>query len=175
MTRVPYVEQKGHNIAGIIGDIKRLQSAIGGETGLKAIIDFLEAGTMPTSALSNGNGITTSIKTRTASPAPAIIRSIRDGMREKDIISTFPPRYGNSHPTEKPVRLAERILALISDRGDTIYDPFMGSGSFGAACANTGRKYVGSEMKEEYFDIACKRIETAMAQGEFDFGEKGFA
>jgi site-specific DNA-methyltransferase (adenine-specific) len=68
------------------------------------------------------------------------------------------------HPTEKPVRLAERILALISDPGDTIYDPFMGSGSFGVACINTGRKYIGSEMKPEYFDIACKRIKEATEQ-----------
>jgi site-specific DNA-methyltransferase (adenine-specific) len=68
------------------------------------------------------------------------------------------------HPTEKPVRLAERILALISDPGDTIYDPFMGSGSFGVACINTGRKYIGSEMKPEYFEIACKRIEQAVSE-----------
>jgi DNA modification methylase len=68
------------------------------------------------------------------------------------------------HPTEKPVRLAERILALISDPGDTIYDPFMGSGSFGVACINTGRKYIGSEMKAEYFEIAYKRIKEAVNQ-----------
>jgi site-specific DNA-methyltransferase (adenine-specific) len=37
----------------------------------------------------------------------------------------------------------------------------MGSGSFGAACINTGRKYICSEMKPEYFDIACKRITEA--------------
>jgi DNA modification methylase len=37
----------------------------------------------------------------------------------------------------------------------------MGSGSFGAACVNAGNKYIGSEMKPEYFDIACKRITEA--------------
>jgi DNA modification methylase len=42
----------------------------------------------------------------------------------------------------------------------------MGSGSFGVACINTGRKYIGSEMKQEYFDIACKRIEEANRQGD---------
>jgi len=171
--RVPYVEQKGHNTAGIIGDIKRIQSAVGSATGLNGIIDFLETGTMPAKIMtSNGNGITTSMKMRTGNPALTVVRSIRDGMREKDIISLFPPHYGNSHPTEKPVRLAERILALISDPGDTIYDPFMGSGSFGVACVNTGRKYIGSEMKKEYFDIARKRIKEATAQGKFNFDAK---
>jgi site-specific DNA-methyltransferase (adenine-specific) len=90
-------------------------------------------------------------------------QSIVDGMREKSIIE-MQSLHTVIHPTEKPVRLAERILALISDPGDTIYDPFMGSGSFGVACINTGRKYIGSEMKQEYFDIACKRIEQAVSE-----------
>jgi site-specific DNA-methyltransferase (adenine-specific) len=58
--------------------------------------------------------------------------------------------YNLCHPTEKPIRLAERIIALISDPGDTIYDPFMGSGAFGEACLNTGRKYIGSEIDKGY-------------------------
>jgi site-specific DNA-methyltransferase (adenine-specific) len=83
------------------------------------------------------------------------------GMNEKSIIELSGTHYNQSHPTEKPVRLAERLLALISDPGDTIYDPFMGSGSFGIACIKTGRKYIGSEESPEYFDIACRRIKEA--------------
>ena len=90
------------------------------------------------------------------------IQSINDGMKEKSLLSLKNIHLNNYHPTEKPVRLAKRILALISDPGDTIYDPFMGSGSFGVACIRTGRKYIGSEMKPEYFDIACKRIKEAI-------------
>ena len=96
--------------------------------------------------------------------AVCTIEAIAEGMKEKSVIKFKNNHYKLSHPTEKPVRLAERILALISDPGDTIYDPFMGSGSFGVACANTGRKYIGSEMKPEYFDIACKRIEQAVKE-----------
>ena len=92
------------------------------------------------------------------------MNSIDSGMREKSVIRLRNDHYKLSHPTEKPVRLAERILALISDPGDTIYDPFMGSGSFGVACIRTGRKYIGSEMKPEYFDIACKRIEQSVSE-----------
>jgi len=92
------------------------------------------------------------------------LRMINGGMREKSVIELKNNHYKLSHPTEKPVRLIGRILALISDPGDTIYDPFMGSGSFGVACINTGRKYIGSEMKQEYFDIACKRIKEAARQ-----------
>ncbi|MDR2663065.1 MAG: site-specific DNA-methyltransferase [Treponema sp.] len=92
------------------------------------------------------------------------LRMIQDGMREKSILEAKSDHYKLSHPTQKPVRLAERIIALISDPGDTIYDPFMGSGSFGVACINTGRKYIGSEIDEGYFNAACKRIRSAVAQ-----------
>jgi site-specific DNA-methyltransferase (adenine-specific) len=97
--------------------------------------------------------------------AVCTVESIKDGMREKSIIELGNSHYGISHPTEKPVRLAERIIALISDPGDTICDPFMGSGSFGAACVNTGRKYIGCEIDGGYFETACKRIKEAVSAG----------
>jgi site-specific DNA-methyltransferase (adenine-specific) len=79
-------------------------------------------------------------------------------------MEVLPVHYGSVHPTQKPVRLAERLIALISDVGDTIYDPFMGSGSFGVACINTGRKYIGSEIDEGYFTTAVSRIQAAYQQ-----------
>jgi site-specific DNA-methyltransferase (adenine-specific) len=95
------------------------------------------------------------------------LRMIQNGMREKSILKLSSNHFDMTHPTQKPVRLAERIIALISDPGDTIYDPFMGSGSFGVACVNTGRKYIGSENDEGYFKTACERI-TAAACGRLD-------
>jgi site-specific DNA-methyltransferase (adenine-specific) len=83
---------------------------------------------------------------------------IDNGMREKSVIELGNSHYGTSHPTEKPVRLAERIIALISDPGDTILDPFMGSGSFGVAAIKTGRKFKGIEIDRHYFQTAAKRI-----------------
>jgi site-specific DNA-methyltransferase (adenine-specific) len=92
------------------------------------------------------------------------LQSINDGMREKSILEIKSGHYKLSHPTEKPARLAERIIALISDPGDTIYDPFMGSGSFGVACIKTGRKYIGSEIQSSYFETALERIKAAYEQ-----------
>ena len=47
-----------------------------------------------------------------------------------------------------------------------ILDPFMGSGSTGVACAKMGKTFIGIEREQKYFDIACKRIEEAYAQGD---------
>jgi site-specific DNA-methyltransferase (adenine-specific) len=93
-------------------------------------------------------------------------------MREKSIFTIKSDHYKYSHPTEKPVRLAERIMALISDPGDTIYDPFMGSGSFGVAAVKTGRKYIGSEIDSGYFETACRRLKEAASIGELFNTEK---
>ena len=46
----------------------------------------------------------------------------------------------------------------------TILDPFMGSGTTGVACARLGRRFIGIEIEERYFDIACRRIEAAQRQ-----------
>jgi site-specific DNA-methyltransferase (adenine-specific) len=113
-------------------------------------------------SLSGGTGITVRTYLPQEDREIKTLRMMQGGMREKSVIKLKSDHYKLSHPTEKPVRLAERIIALISDPGDTIYDPFMGSGSFGLACINTGRKYIGSELDEGYFNIACGRIKKAV-------------
>ena len=62
------------------------------------------------------------------------------------------------HPTEKPIDLLERLIFDASDVGAQILDPFMGSGTTGVACANTGRRFIGIELDEGYFNIAKDRI-----------------
>jgi len=54
--------------------------------------------------------------------------------------------------------------------GNLVLDPFMGSGSTGVACVEMGRKFIGIEINEKYFDIACERIRIATSQGKLDFG-----
>lgn len=65
------------------------------------------------------------------------------------------------HPTQKPEKLLEELIEKYSDSGATVLDCFMGSGSTGVACVNTGRNFIGIEIDETYFNIAKKRIEEA--------------
>lgn len=67
------------------------------------------------------------------------------------------------HPTQKPLALMEWCLKRLPC-AHTILDPFMGSGTTGVACVKLGRKFIGVEICEKYFDIACKRIESAYRQ-----------
>ena len=65
------------------------------------------------------------------------------------------------HPTQKPVALLEYLIKTYTNEGDLVLDNCMGSGSTGVACVNTNRDFIGMELNEEYFKIACERIEGA--------------
>ena len=62
------------------------------------------------------------------------------------------------HPTQKPVALLEYLIKTYTNEGEIVLDNCMGSGSTGVACINTNRKFIGIELDEKYFDIACNRI-----------------
>jgi len=73
-------------------------------------------------------------------------------------------RDGAVHPTQKPLALMKWCIEQ-AGTPETIIDPFMGSGTTGVAAIQLGRKFIGIEKNEAYFEIACQRIEAAYAQG----------
>ena len=66
------------------------------------------------------------------------------------------------HPCPKPLEWAAKQIDALSEQDSTILDPFMGSGTTGVACMQTGRKFIGCEIDPGYFEIARKRIEAAV-------------
>lgn len=69
----------------------------------------------------------------------------------------FPTTVG-AHPTQKPVALMEYLIRTHTNEGETVLDNCMGSGTTGVACVNTGRRFIGIELDQGYFDIAKERI-----------------
>lgn len=80
--------------------------------------------------------------------------------KTKSNILKYAKDYPSLHPTQKPILLLEDLVKTFSNEGDLVVDLTMGSGSTGVACKNTGRKFIGIEMDDEYFKIAKERIET---------------
>ena len=66
------------------------------------------------------------------------------------------------HKNEKPVKLMKRLVSWLP--GDPVLDPFMGSGTTGVACLEVGRRFVGIEINEQHFSVACRRVENAQRQ-----------
>lgn len=69
----------------------------------------------------------------------------------------------NLHPTQKPAALMEYLVLTYSNKGDTVLDNCMGSGTTGVACVKTGRDFIGIEMEKKYFEVAKDRIEKLTA------------
>ena len=76
----------------------------------------------------------------------------------------YSTQHSKLHPTQKPIKLFEELIKKSSNEGDTILDPFMGSGTTGVACVQLNRNFIGYEISPDYFKIAEKRISEAQAQ-----------
>lgn len=72
-----------------------------------------------------------------------------------------------NHPMNRAVEHFDWLVHWASDDGETVLDPFMGSGTTGVACAKLGRSFVGVEVHKPYFEIACRRIEDAQRQNDW--------
>ena len=86
-----------------------------------------------------------------------------DWVQPSDVLefNVVPNRNGKLHPTQKPVELLEYLIKTYSNEGDVILDNCMGVGSTAIACMNTGRKFIGIEIDDIYFDKANTRIKNS--------------
>jgi len=89
----------------------------------------------------------------------------------KHIVTTKPSEK-NGHPCPKPLYVMEWLVTRASVEGETILDPFMGSGTTLVACQKLGRKGIGIELDESYFDIACRRVDEATRQPDMFVSDK---
>lgn len=89
----------------------------------------------------------------------------------KEITENRCPDGTRFHPTQKPISVMLWSLGFLS-ACETVLDPFTGSGTTGVACIRTGRKFIGIEISKDYCDIAVKRMEAELAQGQLFEVEK---
>ena len=68
------------------------------------------------------------------------------------------------HPTQKPIKLMEYLVLTYTNEGEIVLDNCMGSGTTGVACINTGRRFIGIEKDESYFNISHRRINSALCK-----------
>ena len=70
----------------------------------------------------------------------------------------------NGHPCPKPLSVMKKLVEKASGPDEVVLDPFMGSGTTGVACLWAGRKFIGIEIEEKYYNIAVERITNAQRQ-----------
>mgnify|MGYP003291201953 CR=1 FL=1 len=112
---------------------------------------------------------------------PSIVRSgiestggkvtVSNGRRYPTNLLSFPKDKDKLHPTQKPIALLEYLIKTYTSEGDIVLDNCMGSGSTCVAAINTNRHYIGYEISEEYFDIACNRLDMVEGEVAWTFSE----
>ena len=92
------------------------------------------------------------------------MKEMNGGKQMKNLWNIMSPRKAEKehgkHPTQKPMKLLNRIVLAASDPGDTILDPFCGSSTTGLAAVKNGRRFIGIDQEEEYLDLSIKRFES---------------
>ena len=73
-------------------------------------------------------------------------------------ITSKSEKIQGGHPTQKPIYVMKWLLERLTNEGDIVLDPFMGSGSTGVACKELNRHFIGIELNEQYYNMACQRI-----------------
>lgn len=168
--KIPYIERKKHNIDSLILDIKAISNAIKNKDKLSKIQQFLEGNTSLLYLESfKKHKWETAIKRNTLRKNDnvlALIKSIEEGTTEESmmIVSRDAPCY-TIHPTQKPVRLLERLLALVIPKDKprneiVVADFFAGSMSCMEAVHNMGMRGIATEIDKEYFEKGKQRIES---------------
>lgn len=179
--KVPYLEMKQHDIDSVIADVKRFKTVFSNAKSLEAVKTFLENNLRNTEDEWEANEKTIIRTDRISDPkftkyginadkrksgdrCVNIMQSMEFGLNEKSIIKQVRNHYKAIHPTEKPVRILERLLALVipqdKPKSDVVVlDPFGGSFSTMEAVHNMGLQGISYEIDKEYFEAGKQRIE----------------
>ena len=106
---------------------------------------------------------------QTSGPIPECMGGGESGYKSRWAYARYPKTLlqfswsgkNKFHPTQKPTPLLEYLIKTYTKEGDLVIDFTMGSGSTGEACIKLSRRFVGIELKEEYYNTACSRLEKA--------------
>jgi len=100
-----------------------------------------------------------------------LMRQLSNGKQMRNLWEIPPPqpkeKVHGKHPTQKPLKLLERILLASTNEGDVVLDPFNGSGTTAVAAVRLGRKYIGIDISQEYLDLTIKRLEDELTTPRF--------
>jgi site-specific DNA-methyltransferase (adenine-specific) len=163
--KIPYVEAKRYDPKGIVQDIKRIKSILSNSKSLDAVEHYFNNNELDYNSDSYRRGVVAPKIMKSADRAAATVKGLKEGHVEKSIITVLRDHYSTIHPTQKPVRLLERLLALVipedKNKEDIIvFDPFGGSFSTMEAVYNMQMQGISCEIDEKYFLKGKERIEN---------------
>lgn len=161
--RIPFQEAFKYDPKKVSDNLNRCVSAFGNAKIFQDIQNYFNDGVLINdSGNIRGNNVTISSDMKSPNRSVNALRSLNEGAMEKTILSEARDHYSTIHPTQKPVRLLERLLALVipdKPRNEILVaDFFAGSMSTMQAVINMGMCGIACEIDEEYFNSGSERI-----------------
>ncbi|EOI0394546.1 site-specific DNA-methyltransferase, partial [Campylobacter jejuni] len=141
----------------LLDDLKRVLSNVKNSDIIK---NYLEKGIKIFEINKVKHSLTTSSNFNQPNRIISRLEKYKEGTILSSIITENREHYTMEHPTQKPVKLLEKLVLLATNENETILDPFMGSGSTGLACLFKNRNFIGCEIDKEYFEIAERRLKS---------------
>lgn len=141
----------------LINDLKRVFSSVKNSDVIK---DYLEKGICILELNKSKHSLTTDKILKNVDRNIKTIDKYKEGTILSSIITENREHYTMEPPTQKPIKLLEKLVLLATNENETILDPFMGSGSTGLACLFKNRNFIGCEIDKEYFEIAERRLKS---------------
>ena len=91
-------------------------------------------------------------------PEPFMVKTKDGGMRMDNQVWVIPPEHKEGHTATFPSKLVKRLLLATSDEGDTVFEPFLGSGTMLDLCLETNRRFIGCDINKTFIDEAIKKL-----------------
>lgn len=164
--KIPYLESRTiEDFGKVINDVNRLKTILNNEESFNHVLNYLNGNRTDLEKKRSTNYATSCQTKALGSQTVSPMIAIKEGMKVKSIISENREHYKTIHPTQKPVRLLERLLALAipsnKKKEDIVVADFFG-GSFSTmeAVFNMGIQGISCEIDKEYFEAGKKRIEN---------------
>jgi site-specific DNA-methyltransferase (adenine-specific) len=167
---VPFFEKHKYAPEKIADAVRRLATAFGNREAFDLLKKYYECGEKVYYPSKDKFYITRGRNSNKAQNRTVVVAiGLEEGLKEQSIISECTDHYSRIHPTQKPVRLLERLLALVTKEGDLVLDPFAGSGSTAIACVNTGRRFIGVEIDDEYHAAGVARVHDILNKKSYSY------
>lgn len=163
--KIPYTKMKSDDIPGICQDIKRLRTALGNNSDLEALQNYLSGNSHTIPRLHGKSTTISSLELKQMNRCAATMKTIHDGLNEKSIIKETRDHYSTIHPTQKPVSLLKRLISLVLPNNKPfkevmVADFFGGSFSTMAACIELGLIGIASEIDNEFYQAGNIRVSS---------------
>ena len=137
------------------------------EKNFQELREFLKNGIMPMGTWNSSNNETFIKQKATSGRSIAVYKVMTEGSAPRNLVSFNERKFKSNkfqHPTIKPLALMSYLIELCTNKDDIIFDGFLGSGTTAAACIRTGRRFVGCELDEGYFNGICERLDDETKQ-----------